>query len=177
MVHGSRLPVRSRTIAELKKNEFELSLVNPLECRMPHPKTEDPLTCRTFFSSVSSHSPAPGEKIFSTVVRGRNMAYAYYSGTSMAVPHVAAAAALVWSHHPECTNVQIRYALAYTAKDIGNAGCDDDYGYGIVKTKKALDFINQYGCTGVLWGQKSSPDGKCSSIDAFPATRWWWWKG
>jgi len=119
--------------------------------------------------------PAPGEKIFSTVVRGNNMAYAYYSGTSMAVPHVAAATALVWSHHPECTNVQIRYALAYTAKDIGDVGCDDNYGYGIVKTKKALDFINQYGCTGVIWGQTSSSDGKCSSIDAFPTTPWWWW--
>lgn len=120
---------------------------------------------------------APGDRIYSTTVRGKNMAYAYYSGTSMAVPHVAAAAALVWSHHPECSNTQIRYALAYTAKDIGSLGCDDEYGYGIIKTKKAMDFIEEYGCSGVLWGQTSSSDGKCSSIDVFPWTSWWsWWR-
>jgi len=120
---------------------------------------------------------APGDKIYSTTVHGSSMGYAYYSGTSMAVPHVAAASALIWSHHPECSNVQIRYALAYTAKDIGSRGCDDAYGYGIIKTKKALDFLDQYGCTGALWGQTSSPDGECSSIDVFPWSRWWWLRG
>ena len=118
---------------------------------------------------------APGDQIFSTVVSESSMTYAYYSGTSMAVPHVAAAAALVWSHHPECTNVQIRYVLAYTAKDVGEQGCDDEYGYGIVQTKKALDFIDANGCAGVVWGQTSTSDGKCSTIDAFPATTWWRW--
>jgi serine protease len=120
--------------------------------------------------SLSNYGPslelvAPGDQVFSTVVREGSMTYAYYSGTSMATPHVAAAAALVWSHHPECTNVQIRYALAKTAQDVGEQGCDDYYGYGIVKTKKALDFLDQYGCTGAAWGQKTTSDGKCSTID------------
>jgi Subtilase family len=120
--------------------------------------------------SMSNYGPslelvAAGDQIYSTVVRDGSMTYAYYSGTSMATPHVAAAAALVWSHYPECTNVQIRYALAYTAQDVGDQGCDDEYGYGIVKTKQALDFLDQNGCSGASWGQETTSDGHCSTID------------
>lgn len=116
---------------------------------------------------------APGQSILSTAINNRGqLVYAQYSGTSMAVPHVAGAAALVWSHNPQCTNVQIRYALAYTARDVGSKGCDQVYGYGIVQAKAALDFIKKHGCAGVAWGNKSSPDGKCSSVDVLPVTPW-----
>mmetsp|Transcript_7039 Transcript_7039/g.8523 ORF Transcript_7039/g.8523 Transcript_7039/m.8523 type:complete len:80 (+) Transcript_7039:3-242(+) len=64
----------------------------------------------------------------------------------MATPHVAAVAALVWSHFPQCTNDQIRYALAASAKDVGFDGCDWDYGYGIVQAKKAYEFLKEHGC-------------------------------
>jgi len=121
---------------------------------------------------------APGVRITSTAINSRgNLVYANYSGTSMAVPHVAAAAALIWSHHPECTNVQIRYALAYTAENVGPRGCDAFTGYGVIQTKDALNFLDRHGCVGAIWGQTSSSNGKCSTIDAFPAQPWWrgWW--
>jgi serine protease len=70
------------------------------------------------------------------------------SGTSMASPHVAGVAALVWSHHPLCTNAQIRNVLAVTAEDLGTAGRDNSYGYGLVRTKTAVDYITQTGCDG-----------------------------
>merc|ERR1719323_1016700 len=56
---------------------------------------------------------APGVNIRSTV---RNNQYAIWSGTSMACPHAAGVAALVWSHFPECTNHQIRMALLESAR-------------------------------------------------------------
>ncbi|CUU02040.1 thermitase [Armatimonadetes bacterium GBS] len=51
---------------------------------------------------------APGVSILSTYYRNR---YAYMDGTSMACPHVAGAAALVWSNSPWLTNQQLRSIL------------------------------------------------------------------
>jgi subtilisin family serine protease len=89
--------------------------------------------------------------------------YSFFSGTSMATPHVAAAAAIVWSHFPECTNHQIRYALAMTAQDRGSAGCDYDYGYGIVKAKDAYDWLLQNDCSSANFGTSVSQGG-CTTL-------------
>jgi serine protease len=66
--------------------------------------------------------------------------YEYYDGTSMATPHVAAVAALVWSYNPSWSASKIRNALQATAEDRGTAGRDNYYGYGIVRAKAALDY-------------------------------------
>ncbi|NML59499.1 S8 family serine peptidase [Massilia sp. RP-1-19] len=72
--------------------------------------------------------------------------YAYFDGTSMATPHVAAVAGLVWSYFPSCTAAQIRNTLAKSAEDLGTAGRDDKYGYGLVRAKAAYDRIATMGC-------------------------------
>lgn len=74
--------------------------------------------------------------------------YGKMSGTSMASPHVAGVATLVWSHHPSCTNVEIRNVLNTTAEDLGSAGRDVSFGYGLVQTKAAIDYIAANGCDG-----------------------------
>lgn len=74
--------------------------------------------------------------------------YGLMSGTSMASPHVAGVAALLWSHYPQCSNAQIRNVLAVTAEDLGTAGRDNSFGYGLVRTKTAFDYIAQNGCDG-----------------------------
>jgi len=92
---------------------------------------------------------APGKGVKSTITdsNGQSFSYASWSGTSMACPHVAGVAALVWSHFPNCTNNQIRNALLKSAADAGAAGCDEDYGHGIVKAQKAYDLLNSMGCS------------------------------
>lgn len=85
---------------------------------------------------------APGTLVRSTEPGNT---YGFKSGTSMASPHVAGVAALVWSHYPSCTNAQIRNTLAATALDNGDPGRDDFYGFGIVKAKAAIDMLAQ-GC-------------------------------
>ena len=79
----------------------------------------------------------PGVGVKSTIPGG----YATWSGTSMATPHVAGVAALVWSHFPECTNNHIREALIQSATDRGSPGCDDEFGFGIVNATAAYDYL------------------------------------
>ena len=74
--------------------------------------------------------------------------YGKMSGTSMASPHVAGVATLVWSHHPSCTAQQIRTVLNATAEDLGDSGRDVKFGYGLVQTKAAVDYITANGCDG-----------------------------
>ena len=64
--------------------------------------------------------------------------YAAWDGTSMATPHVAGIAAKVWSCHPAWTNVQVRKALDSSAHDLGAAGRDRSYGFGLVQAADAL---------------------------------------
>jgi subtilisin family serine protease len=72
--------------------------------------------------------------------------YAYFDGTSMATPHVSAVAALVWSYFPSCTGEQIRQSLNKSAKDLGVAGRDVKFGFGLVQAKAAYDRITSVGC-------------------------------
>jgi subtilisin family serine protease len=80
----------------------------------------------------------------SVTVKASN--YAYYDGTSMATPHVSAVAALVWSYFPTCTGSQIRTSLTKSALDLGTAGRDTKYGFGLVQAKAAYDRIQSMGC-------------------------------
>ncbi|HEV7238553.1 MAG TPA: S8 family serine peptidase [Thermoanaerobaculia bacterium] len=58
--------------------------------------------------------------------------YSAKTGTSMATPHVAGAVALLWGLAPDATPAQIYNALVSTAKDLGTAGKDDKFGYGMI---------------------------------------------
>lgn len=72
--------------------------------------------------------------------------YAAYNGTSMATPHVSAVAAVVWSLHTGCTAGQIRASLDKSAADLGAAGRDNEFGFGLVQAKAAHDRIGALGC-------------------------------
>lgn len=81
---------------------------------------------------------APGVGVLSTLPGNT---YAAWDGTSMATPHVAGVAALVWSHYPACTRAEIRQAINKSAEDRGSVGRDDNYGNGIVKAKDMFDML------------------------------------
>lgn len=76
---------------------------------------------------------APGAGILST---WRSNQYATVSGTSMSVPHVAGAAALLMSMG--MTNRQTVDRLLATAKDLGAEGHDSTYGSGRLDAAKAV---------------------------------------
>lgn len=66
------------------------------------------------YGLVSVDMGAPGTDIASTYV---NDSYVYASGTSMATPHVAGAAALVWSVNPTLSAVEVKDLLMATGDD------------------------------------------------------------
>lgn len=73
--------------------------------------------------------------------------------------------ALLWSHYPNCSNDQIRFAMAYTAKDLDDSssdssrGCDIRFGNGLVQAKAALDFLGKYSCSSGSWGRNADLGG------------------
>lgn len=96
----------------------------------------------TFFSNSGDYISvaAPGLDIISTVPSflGIN-SYINMSGTSMAAPQVAGVAALLKEKYgAQATPAWIKQRLESTAKDEGDAGRDDLYGYGVVNAWRAL---------------------------------------
>lgn len=64
--------------------------------------------------------------------------FAFENGTSMASPHVAGVAALMFAIAPSSTPAQIESALFTTATDLGSAGKDNVYGHGLVNAYQAV---------------------------------------
>ena len=81
---------------------------------------------------------APGVNIYSTYKGGE---YTTLSGTSMAAPHVAGAAALVIKSG--VTDVEnVRTKMYKTANDLGTPGLDNLYGYGLVDAQEAITGVH-----------------------------------
>lgn len=109
---------------------------------------------RASFSSTGSdvEIAAPGVAVLSTWKDGTNFAgpqpfsFAGYAGeyfieangTSMASPHVAGVAALLMAADPSYTAEEVRNKMNQTALDLGDAGKDKLYGYGVVDASLAL---------------------------------------
>ena len=62
----------------------------------------------------------------------------YSSGTSMAAPHVAGAAAIIRSIRPAATVAQVRQVLTSTARDAGLPGVDPVFGAGMLDIAKVV---------------------------------------
>ncbi len=86
---------------------------------------------------------APGVGVRSTMPGDQ---YAVWDGTSVASPFVTGAAALVWSRFPDCSNQELRNALQQSALDLGDAGRDDQYGFGLVQVQGAINWLTQNNC-------------------------------
>lgn len=80
---------------------------------------------------------APGGDILSAWNDGKTM---IESGTSMASPHLAAAAAMIKMKHPDYTQWDVYATMRDYAVDLGEKGKDDDFGYGYVNL---ADYANE----------------------------------
>jgi type VII secretion-associated serine protease mycosin len=81
---------------------------------------------------------APGSSIYSTYP---SSGYTTLSGTSMATPHVAGLAALIWSQNPSWSNEEVRAQIRNTAQDLGASGRDNQFGYGRINAAEAMSAV------------------------------------
>jgi subtilisin family serine protease len=86
---------------------------------------------------------APGVSIYSTVPTGscdlcHPSGYRALSGTSMATPMVAGVLAILAGLAPEASPAGLRAAVEQSALDLGPAGRDDEYGFGLVQLDAAI---------------------------------------
>jgi hypothetical protein len=109
---------------------------------------------------------APGSDIYSTLPGN---SYGYMSGTSMATPLVAGAAALLESRWPhlKAEPESVADILFQTARDLGAPGTDGVYGRGLLDIGKAFSF---FGYLEWLYGPQQARTVNATSITASPAT-------
>jgi PKD repeat protein len=78
---------------------------------------------------------APGVSVRSAYPGG---GYTYMSGTSMACPHVAGVVALIREANPNLGVNEVKQIMYETAYDLGSAGEDNSYGWGMVDAYEAV---------------------------------------
>lgn len=88
--------------------------------------------------SVSDATGAALLQQTSATVVNQASSWDHFDGTSMATPHVTGVAALVWSANSSFSNTSVENTLKSTATDLGAAGYDTTYGYGLVNADKAV---------------------------------------
>lgn len=89
---------------------------------------------------------APGSRIVSTRSEGTaGNHYLMMNGTSMAAPHVSAAAALLLQARPSLTPGQVKGLLLETARDISAPGLDDETGHGMLDIHAAVRRVESSG--------------------------------
>ena len=95
--------------------------------------------------------------------------YEYYSGTSMACPHVSGVAALIFAADSyNISPAEVRDILFDSAEDLGQPGRDDIFGYGLVDAKAALHLerMNLLAIFASYWLQACSSPSWCEGIDS-----------
>lgn len=91
-------------------------------------------------------------------INGQTPTYAYQdlSGTSMAAPHVTGGLGLLFERFPYLDSAQVRDVLLTTATDLGAAGVDEVYGWGLMNLAKAIEGYGQLRVdTNVVMNQKA----------------------
>lgn len=103
-----------------------------------------PTYCENFEGSlaIKPEVSAPGVDVRSAFPGG---GYRDASGTSMASPHTTGALVLLKSAFPYLSGEDLKYALYYSARDLGIQGEDNQYGMGIIDLKAAYYYLISQG--------------------------------
>ncbi|MEL6589304.1 MAG: S8 family serine peptidase [Bacteroidota bacterium] len=112
---------------------------------------------------------APGSFIRSTTP---NNSYSFFSGTSMATPHVSGAFLLLREAFPTLPAYDLKMALYLSAIDLGPVGEDNIYGNGLIDIKAAYDYLINQGNTPIIPDQSNNlAVGEVINIEAINCTQ------
>ena len=89
--------------------------------------------------TIKPEVSGPGVYVYSSYPGG---SYVRMSGTSMAGPHIAGVVALMRQANPNADVQTIKNILMETARDLGPAGEDNDYGWGIIDAYEAVRAVS-----------------------------------
>ena len=84
---------------------------------------------------------APGDEVYSL---GQGGSVRSSSGTSFSAPFVTGVAALLKEAHPEMNTADFKQILMRSCKDLGDAGYDVEYGYGLLQAPAAIRAAAEY---------------------------------
>ncbi len=143
-----------------------IALAGPTGRAAPTESETDSLT-RAYFSNYnnsgerSKNISAPGYHICSCANSDK---YGLLNGTSQATPCISGVASLVFAYDPGLSAVQAKDILYSSAKDLGAPGWDEEYGFGCVNAKNALE----YAMTGLYYSESVSETFTGSSFTLTP---------
>ncbi|WP_274526881.1 S8 family serine peptidase, partial [Micromonospora foliorum] len=114
---------------------------------------------------------APGSNIIAAVSPAGNFGRQYdaYSGTSMASPYVAGAAAILRATHPDWSPGAVASALRTTATDTVGTSSPLDQGSGFINLPRATDpglVIEPTAADLIEFSETAEPDGKALNLPA-----------
>ncbi len=121
-------PTNSFSVGAVDQTRADLMIANF--------SSRGPANCDT--TKIKPEIVAPGVSLRSSYKSGT---YRLMSGTSMAAPIVAGCVALMREYNPDATVSQIKNALIQAATDLGLAGKDNEYGFGFLNVRRAIDFL------------------------------------
>ena len=103
-----------------------------------------PCQCATGDMAIKPECVAPGVNVRSSVPGN---SYDYYSGTSMASPHITGSVAILRQVNPNLDVDTIKDILLQSCIDLGPTGEDNTYGHGVIDLYAAV----QMAMTGFGW--------------------------
>jgi serine protease len=108
-------------------------------------------------TSVDANGDGYADGVLQETFSGSSWSYYFFQGTSMAAPHVAAAAAMLMANG--ATNEEALDALEATAFDLGSSGWDSSHGWGLIQVDDALAYA------GSSTGTDADGDGYDDTVD------------
>ncbi len=143
------------TICNTPTTNFSVGAVDCESYNWPYPiasfSSRGPSDCDGV--TIKPEVVGPGVNVYSSYPGG---SYAYMSGTSMAGPHVAGVVALMRQANPNADVQTIKSVLMSTSRDLGTAGEDNAYGWGIIDAYQAVLAVAQCNVTANFSGTPTS---------------------
>jgi len=137
---GAATMSRPKNIGKTLVNTFAVGAVDGNNLNIADFSSRGPSRCDDTEGSlrIKPEVSAPGVAVRSSIPGN---AYANFSGTSMAAPHVAGAILLLKEAFPYLSGETIKLALYFSAIDLGEPGEDNVYGMGLIDVDAAFQYL------------------------------------